>query len=189
METSLEALINGWQNGCLKSADELKARLYYHLHAVCHQHLQSHRDQIDSTYILQHLPHTGSLLHQSLIDLIPPRQSIEHQTQFNTYLSIFIRNVLRDEIRKFQAKKRTPSTVQLRHDEHERAARQDDFLALDQALQHLEKSHPQKAHIFSQHYFLGFDPKALAQQFEVSLATVYRELDAAKAFIRLKLSA
>lgn len=187
MESSLEALINGWQNGCLKSADELKARLYYHLHAVCHSHLQSYREKIDSTYILQHLPHTGSLLHQSLIDLIPPRQTLEHQTQFNTYLSLFIRNVLRDEIRKFQAKKRIPNTVPLENTDLSK--RQDDFLALDQALHHLEQNHPQKAHIFSQHYFLGFDPKVLAKQFEVSLATIYRELDTAKAFLRLKINA
>lgn len=184
MQIPLENLINGWQSGCKKSSDELKARLYYHLKHVCHLHLQSYRDEIDSTYVLQHLPHTGSLLHQSLIELIPPQATIAHETQFNAYLSVFIRNMLRDEIRKFQTKKRTPSEInstqsvdQIKH--------QEDFLALDSALNHLEKSHPQKAQIFSMHYFLGIDSKALAEQFKVSLATIYRELDAAKAFLRV----
>ncbi|MGO2371616.1 MAG: sigma-70 family RNA polymerase sigma factor [Pseudoalteromonas prydzensis] len=184
MQASLEDLINGWQNGCPQSADELKARLYYHLKQVCHVHLEGYRNEIDSTYVLQHLPHTGSLLHQSLIELIPPQQSINQQTQFNTYLSVFIRNILRDEIRKFQTLKRTPcennsaqSVDQIKH--------QEDFLALDSALNHLEKNHPQKAQIFSQHYFLGLDTSVLATHFEVSLATIYRELDAAKAFLRM----
>ncbi len=186
MQTPLEELIRGWQSGCTKSADELKARLYYHLKQICHIHLQGYRDEIDSTYVIQHLPHTGSLLHQSLIELIPPQKTIAHETQFNAYLSVFIRNVLRDEIRKFQSKKRTPNDGeppknidQLKH--------QEDFLALDSALNHLEKNHPQKAQIFSMHYFLGIENKTLAEQFKVSLATIYRELDAAKAFLRVRI--
>lgn len=184
MQLSIEQLISGWQNGCTQSANELKARLYYHLKQVCHGHLKSYRSEIDSTYILQHLPNTGSLLHQSLMELIPPQQSINHQTQFNTYLSVFIRNILRDEIRKFQTLKRTPKTEKIQQ-QNDQLKHQEDFLALDSALNHLEKNHPQKAQIFSQHYFLGLDTKVLAKQFKVSLATIYRELDAAKAFLRM----
>jgi len=186
MGTPLEELINGWQEGCSKSSDELKARLYYHLKKVCHEHLQSYRDEIDSTYVIQHLPHTGSLLHQSLLELIPPQKTIVHETQFNAYLSVFIRNMLRDEIRKFQSKKRTPNDNEPRQN-IDLLKHQEDFLALDSALNQLEKNHPQKAQIFSMHYFLGIDTNELAQQFKISLATVYRELDAAKAFLRLKI--
>jgi RNA polymerase sigma factor (TIGR02999 family) len=186
MQTPLEELINGWQTGCSKSSYELKARLYYHLKNVCHEHLQSYRGQIDSTYVIQHLPHTGSLLHQSLIELIPPQKTIAQETQFNAYLSVFIRNVLRDEIRKFKTIKRTPNTDEQIQD-IDLLKHQEDFLALDSALNQLEKNHPQKAQIFSMHYFLGIDTNALAQQFKISLATVYRELDAAKAFLRLKI--
>ncbi|MFY8328605.1 RNA polymerase sigma factor [Pseudoalteromonas sp. ZZD1] len=186
MQTPLEELIDGWQSGCAKSTNELKARLYYHLKQVCHVHLQSYRDEIDSTYVIQHLPHTGSLLHQSLIELIPPQKTLEHETQFNAYLSVFIRNVLRDEIRKFQSKKRTPIGDEAAQGESH-LKHQEDFLALDSALNHLEKNHPQKAQIFSMHYFLGIDSKALAEQFKISLATTYRELDAAKAFLRMRI--
>jgi len=186
MQTPLEDLINGWQSGCLQSSDELKARLYYHLKQVCHTHLQHYRKDIESTYVLKHLPHTGSLLHQSLIELIPPQQSITHETQFNAYLSLFIRNLLRDEIRKFKTLKRTPNNKPPEHIK-DQLKHQEDFLALDSALNHLEKSHPQKAQIFSMHYFLGIDTTSLAEQFKISLATVYRELDAAKAFLRMKI--
>ncbi|OUS74124.1 hypothetical protein B5G52_01900 [Pseudoalteromonas sp. A601] len=184
MQTPLEKLIHGWQSGCTKSADELKSRIYYHLKQICHVHLQSYRDDIDSTYVIQHLPHTGSLLHQSLIELIPPQKTLAHETQFNAYLSVFIRNVLRDEIRKFQSKKRIPNDVDAAQEDSQ-LKHQENFLALDSALNHLEKNHPQKAQIFSMHYFLGIDSKALAEQFKVSLATIYRELDAAKAFLRV----
>lgn len=184
MQLPIEQLITGWQNGCTQSANELKARLYYHLKQVCHSHLQNYRGEIDSTYVLQHLPNTGSLLHQSLMELIPPQQSISQKTQFNAYISVFIRNILCDEIRKFQALKRTPNAEKIQQ-QSDQLKHQEDFLALDSALNHLEKDHPQKALIFSQHYFLGIDTSALAEQFDVSLATVYRELDAAKAFLRL----
>jgi RNA polymerase sigma factor (TIGR02999 family) len=184
MNTSLSTLISGWQSGCQTSTNKLKAHIYYHLKEVCSSHLSECKKDIDSTYVLKNLPNTISLLHQSLIDLVPPNQSLKQQTQFNTYLSIFIRNILHDEIRRAKAQKRTPNNaIETINNNDEKY--HDDFIALNSAINHLEKSHPKKAKIFSLHYFLGLEPQVLATQFEISLSSIYRELDSAKAFLRL----
>lgn len=181
----LNDLIDKWQEGCEQSTQLLKKLTYDHLKSVCHQHLQHQKQGIDSTYILNNLPSTTSLLHQSLIELVPPKTSLKQQTQFNHYLSIFIRNLLKDEIRKLQAKKRTPINVSDEHHSEKSLQKQELFIALDSALNLLEQSHPRKAQVFSMHYFLGMAPDEVATTMEASVATIYRELDAAKAFIRI----
>ncbi len=178
------SLLNNWQNNCLDSEKKLKALVYQHLKEVCRSHLSNYKKQIDATFVINNLPTTTCLLHQSLIELIPPNYSVEHKTQFNRYLSLFIRNLLIDEIRKIKASKRTPVTYS---DESFNEASPEHYLSLNSALTLLEKQHPEKADIFSQHYFLGLEPKQLAEQLNISKATVYRELDAAKAFIRVNI--
>lgn len=180
----LNDLIDKWQEGCEQSTQLLKKLTYDHLKSVCHQHLQHQKQAIDSTFILNNLPSTTSLLHQSLIELVPPKASLKQQTQFNHYLSIFIRNLLKDEIRKLQAKKRTPVTLLKAKEGEKTLKQQEQFIALDSALSLLEQSHPRKAQVFSMHYFLGMAPEELAKTMEASVATIYRELDAAKAFLR-----
>ncbi|QTL37800.1 RNA polymerase sigma factor [Pseudoalteromonas viridis] len=176
------ALLAKWQRGCEESEKKLKALVYYHLKCVCSSHLKEYKKQVDATFILDQLPNTTCLLHQSLMELVPPSYGLEHKTQFNRYLSLFIRNMLRDEIRKLNAQKRTPPYYWT---EEATDAPPDQYLALDSALSQLAKQHPTKADIFSQHYFLGLEPEQLAQQLNISTATVYRELKAAKAFIRV----
>ncbi|MEJ6476159.1 RNA polymerase sigma factor [Pseudoalteromonas piscicida] len=176
------ALLANWQKDCKESEKKLKALVYNHLKNVCSSHLKAHKKQLDATFILNNLPNTTCLLHQSLMELIPPNYGIEHQTQLNRYLSLFIRNVLRDEIRKLKAQKRTPPPYWV---EEATEASPDQYLALDNALSQLAKQYPTKADIFSQHYFLGLQAEQLAEQLNISKATVYRELEAAKAFIRV----
>ncbi|MCF6442924.1 ECF-type sigma factor [Pseudoalteromonas luteoviolacea] len=175
-------LITHWQSGCKKSEKKLKALVYYHLKKVCSSHLKVHKEQIDATFILNNLPNTTCLLHQSLMELLPPSYGIDHKAQLNRYLSLFVRNMLQDEIRKLNAQKRTPPSYS---PEEATDASPDQYLALDNALSQLAKQHPTKADIFSQHYFLGLRPEQLAHQLNISTATVYRELKAAKAFIRV----
>ncbi|MBE0351883.1 RNA polymerase sigma factor [Pseudoalteromonas lipolytica] len=178
------SLLNKWQNNCKESEKKLKALVYLHLKEVCRSHLNSYKQQIDATYILNNLPTTTCLLHQSLLELIPPNYTVDHKTQFNRYLSLFIRNLLVDEIRKVTASKRTPIEYT---EENFNEASPEHYLALDNALKLLEKQHPKKADIFSQHYFLGLEAEQLASQLNISKSTVYRELDAAKAFIRVNI--
>ncbi|MEI5640599.1 MULTISPECIES: ECF-type sigma factor [unclassified Pseudoalteromonas] len=176
------ALLTNWQRDCKESEEKLKVLVYNHLKKVCSAHLHNYKAQIDATFILNNLPNTTCLLHQSLMELVPPSYGVEHKTQFNRYLSLFVRNMLRDEIRKLKAQKRTPPT--LKHNEAIDAP-PEQYLALDSALSQLAKQHPVKADIFSQHYFLGLKAEELAAQLDISKATVYRELEAAKAFIRM----
>lgn len=182
---NLNDLIDKWQDGCEQSSKMLKKLTYDHLKLVCREHLQDQKQAIDSTFILNNLPNTTSLLHQSLIELVPPKTSLKQKTQFNQYLSIFIRNLLKDEIRKLQAAKRTPINVSEECDNENNLQQQEKFIALDRALNLLAQSHPRKAEVFSMHYFLGLTPEEIAHTMEVSVATIYRELDAAKAFIRI----
>ncbi|WP_162558622.1 ECF-type sigma factor [Saliniradius amylolyticus] len=178
-------LIKEWGNGCERSSNTLKTLLYYHLKQVCQAHLERSREEIDVTSILNHLPHTTSLLHQALIELVPPGMDIEEERQLNNYLSLFIRNLLKDEIRKLSAKKRTPKDIV--NEQLCDLDAQERFMALDSAMVILESERPRAAEAFSLRYFLGYDVEEIARFIESSLATAYRELSIAQAFLRAKI--
>lgn len=181
----LMELLAGWENGCEDSTNQLKTLLYHHLKQVCRSHLEHYRGDIDATHIINNLSHTTSLLHQVLLQLVPPGMTINEERRLNNYLSLFIRNVLRDEIRKLQAKKRTPDApIQSVPDE---LASQERFIALDSALSRLKSERPQAAEVFSMRYFLGFEIKEIAQYIDCSMATAYRELALAQAFLRTQI--
>ena len=175
-------LLSQWQNNCKESEKKLKVLIYQHLKKICRSQLKDYQAQDNATFLLNNLPNTTCLLHQSLIELIPPNYAIEQKAQLNRYLSLFVRNLLCDEVRKLKAKKRTPPQ---QYFESTNEASPDQYLALDSALSQLAKQHPSKANIFSQHYFLGLKAEQLAEQLNISRATVYRELESAKAFIRI----
>ena len=175
-------LLNKWQNNCKRSEETLKILIYDHLKKICKTHLQSHRTQVEVSFIANNLSTTTCLLHQSLLELVPPNYTIEHKAQFNRYLSLFVRNLLLDEVRKLSTQKRTPQQLEETDDLY---SSPEAYIAIERALTKLDSLHPAKADIFSQHYFLGLDTEQLAQQLGISKSTVYRQLETAKAFIKV----
>jgi RNA polymerase sigma factor (TIGR02999 family) len=63
----------------------------------------------------------------------------------------------------------------------------DDLLALEEALQELERLDPRQAKLVESRFFGGLDVVETAELLEVSEATVHREWRAAKAWLKLKL--
>lgn len=63
----------------------------------------------------------------------------------------------------------------------------DELLALDQALQELERLEPRQARLVESRFFGGLDVMETAELLEVSEATVHREWRAAKAWLKLRL--
>jgi RNA polymerase sigma factor (TIGR02999 family) len=63
----------------------------------------------------------------------------------------------------------------------------EELLALDEALQELERLEPRQAMLVESRFFGGLDVVETAELLEVSEATVHREWRAAKAWLKLKL--
>jgi RNA polymerase sigma factor (TIGR02999 family) len=63
----------------------------------------------------------------------------------------------------------------------------DELLALDQALQELERLEPRQAMLVESRFFGGLDVMETAQLLDVSEATVNREWRAAKAWLKIRL--
>jgi RNA polymerase sigma factor (TIGR02999 family) len=63
----------------------------------------------------------------------------------------------------------------------------DKLLALDEALQELERLEPRQARLVESRFFGGLDVMETAELLEISEATVHREWRAAKAWLKLRL--
>jgi RNA polymerase sigma factor (TIGR02999 family) len=63
----------------------------------------------------------------------------------------------------------------------------DELLALEEALQELERLEPRQAMLVESRFFGGLDVMETAELLEISEATVHREWRAAKAWLKLKL--
>jgi RNA polymerase sigma factor (sigma-70 family) len=67
------------------------------------------------------------------------------------------------------------------------AFRGEELLALEEALQELERLAPRQAKLVEGRFFGGMDTLETAELLEVSEATVHREWRAAKAWLKVKL--
>jgi RNA polymerase sigma factor (TIGR02999 family) len=99
-----------------------------------------------------------------------------------------MRQVLIEAARRRNASKRGPAAAM----EIDIAAPEvpvggDEMLALDEALQELERLEPRQAVLVESRFFGGLDVLETAQLLEISEATVHREWRAAKAWLKLRL--
>lgn len=177
-------LIQAWQQGDNDSGEQLKASIYHHLKNITQQQRLKLNGNLNAG--IEQLPQTTVLLHEALLNFFPPNTQLDTIYKLNNYLALFIRNFLIDEIRKISTKKRggeillTQLTGLNFHQEQ-----LDEYFTFERAIVSLEQQHPHKSNLISLHYFLGLNKSQLAQQFNVSERTIYRELCAAKAYIKV----
>ena len=75
-------ILNHWViNNDLKSANQLRSIIYYHLKGIVKKQLVN---KGSSGSLLEQLPNTTSLLHEALIQLSPPSEMFDGREQFFT---------------------------------------------------------------------------------------------------------
>lgn len=132
---------------------------------------------------------TTSLVHEAFLKLAGGRQpSYEDRSHFYGIASRMMRQVLVDTARARGAQKRDGLEVEFSglHDFGARPNRA--VAALDDALQHLEKTDPLKGQIIEMRYFGGMTVEELSEALSKPVHTVRRELRLAQAWLRKEMS-
>ena len=114
----------------------------------------------------------------------------ENRAQFLAYASTAMRRILVDHARARGAQKRKANRQQLEFDEALVAAseQRDDFLRLNEALDELAEMDPRSGRIVEMRYFGGMSHSEVAAALEVSLSTVKRDWETAKAWLLCEIS-
>jgi RNA polymerase sigma factor (TIGR02999 family) len=175
------------QAGKHEAWDALIARVYSDLHALAHQQMEGERDW--------HVLQTTALVNEAYLRLVhDPSERMANRSHFFGAAARAMRRVLVDEARHRKALKRgggrLPLSIsQLMDQEQVIDAPRDDFddlELLDRALKSFENKPSQrdKSKIVELRFFVGLTNEQAADVLGLSVATVKRDWEFARAWLR-----
>ena len=180
---SVTTLLSRWKSGDSAALQALIPIVYDELHRLARAQIRSER----SDHTLQ----STALVNEAYLRLIGQESGqINSRAHFLGVAAHVMRQVLIDYARARHALKRDGgSKVELSEDDHPFLEAADvDIIALDEALTELANLDPDLCRIVEMRYLGGLSVQATADAMGVSLATVKRELAAARAWLSRELS-
>ena len=172
-------MLRDWRNGDQEALGKLIPMVYDELRRQAAGYLRRER----SGHTLQ----TTALIHEAYLRLIN-QQNIDWQNRAHFYAiaARLMRQILVDHARKRQATKRGGSRLKIPLEEAMviSSGRDVDLVALDEALTRLAALDPQQSRIVELRYFSGLSVEETAEALGVSLRTVRRDWNVAKAWLR-----
>lgn len=177
-------LLREWSGGRQEARDELLGLVYEPLRAIASRHLHRERDN--------HTLQPTALVNELYLKLVGQRSvAWNDRAHFFAVAAQVMRRILVDHARRKKSDKRggdmIPVTIGAALD---LAAAEDfDVVALDVALENLEKIFPQQSRIVELRFYGGLTIDETAEVLGVSAATISREWTMARAWLRRELSA
>jgi RNA polymerase sigma factor (TIGR02999 family) len=171
-------LLRQWTDGDAQALHRLVPLVYKELRHLAGRHLRHERDG-------HTLQRTG-LVHEVFLRLSSDHAvQWESRAQFFGLASKLMRHVLVDHARARRADKRGGGVTLLPLEDADAVGAADtlDILALDQALQRLERLDPQQSQVVELRFFGGLSVDETAATLGVSAATVKREWSCARAWL------
>jgi RNA polymerase sigma factor (TIGR02999 family) len=132
---------------------------------------------------------TRSIVHEAYINIVSSNTQIENSNQLLYLTSIAMRNIIIDNARAWHAKKRGENNFDIPIDQISLVSvqRNDELLALDEALNQLRKTNERLVDIVICRFFGGLTQDETAKSLGISVATIKREWTLAKALLFQKL--
>jgi RNA polymerase sigma factor (TIGR02999 family) len=182
MPGDITELLSQWQHGHPSALAKLIPIVYTELRNLARAHLRRHRKQS----LLQ----PTALVHEAWLKL-EHRQDLDlpSRTQFYALAARVIRDVLVDHCRRQRAAKRGGSEIRVELEDANPAqnARQLDLLVLDDAIRRLGQIKQRYTHILELRFFAGLNIGETAEALQISHATVEREWNFARSWLRREL--
>jgi RNA polymerase sigma factor (TIGR02999 family) len=174
-------LLRRWEEGDAAALDQLIPLMYERMRQLARQRLRSEPDASLNT--------TG-LVHEAYLRLVDsPAVRVQDRGHFLGLASRVMRHLLVDHARARRAEKRGLGVAPVQLDEAtwipDHAV--EPVIELDQALERLARMDDRRSRILEQRYFGGLSLEEIAEALDVSLATVKRELRAARAWLAVEL--
>jgi RNA polymerase sigma factor (TIGR02999 family) len=177
-------LLREWSGGRQEARDELLGLVYEPLRAIASRHLHREREG--------HTLQPTALVNELYLKLVGQRSvAWNDRAHFYAVAAQVMRRILVDHARRKKSDKRggdmIPVTIGAALD---LAANETfDVVALDVALENLEKIFPQQARVVELRFYAGLTIDETASVLGVSPATISREWTMARAWLRRELSA
>jgi RNA polymerase sigma factor (TIGR02999 family) len=178
----LTQLLQNLQTGDRETMNVLIPLVYDELKKLARAHLRRENKAVP----LQ----TTALVHEAFLKLAGSRHpSYENRAHFYGIASRLMRQVLVDTARARGAEKRGPAQEVVLADVPDWGPQPDrSLLALDDALQWLEKTDPRKGQLIEMRYFGGMTAEESAMALSMPVHLVRRELRLAQAWLRKEMA-
>ncbi|MBA2503513.1 MAG: sigma-70 family RNA polymerase sigma factor [Pyrinomonadaceae bacterium] len=180
VEHEVTGLLQRWSDGDKEALDRLVPLVYDELRRAARRYM---RDE-NNNHTLQ----TTALVNEVYLRLVDQKQTRwQNRAHFFGIAAGMMRRILVDHARrrKYQKRGGDAAFVQLSLREAEAFAREEDLdlLKLDEALTELAKLDPRRSRVVELRFFAGLDMKETAEALHVSIATVLRDWNMAKAWL------
>ena len=180
----ITVLLQEWSSGKREALDELLPIVYDELHKQARRYLRRERQD--------HTLQTTALIHEAYLKLIDQRNvDWQNRTHFFAIAAQMMRRILVDHARTKHREKRGGDDVKLPLDEailvvvNEKNV---DLMALDEALNRLEKIDEQQTRVVELRYFSGLSLEETAEALKISRATAARDWAMAKSWLHRELT-
>jgi RNA polymerase sigma-70 factor, ECF subfamily len=176
-------LLGELRRGDRNARDELVTLVYPELRRIAAHYLRQERPD--------HTLRPTGLVHEVYMRLIGPEHANwQNRAHFFAAVARDMRHLLVEYARARNAKKRSGANVRISLNDVEAAAdaREADLLALDQALSRLESIDPRASQIVELRFFTGLSERETAEALEISISTLKRDWNFAKAWLFDQLS-
>jgi RNA polymerase sigma factor (TIGR02999 family) len=176
------ALLGDWSRGNQSALNQLLPLVYAELRRIAARQLRGER--------VNHTLQPTALVHEAYLRLVDQRQVDWHgRAHFFGVAAQIMRRILVDHARRHAAAKRGDGVQSVSIDDAKEVASSGELpiLALDRALDRLEKVDPELARIVELRAFGGLSIEEAAHVLNVSPSTVKREWRTAKAWLTREL--
>jgi RNA polymerase sigma factor (TIGR02999 family) len=176
------ALLHAWSDGDIGARDRLMASIYGELRRRAAAHLRRERPD--------HTLQPTALVHEAYLRLVDQRAPWHNRGQFFGVASQIMRRILVDRARARKMNKRSGQWARVTLDDAQAVtpAVDVDVLDLDAALTELATFDSRKSQIAELRFFTGLSLEETGRELGVSLATVERDWQAARAWLFKTLS-
>jgi RNA polymerase sigma-70 factor, ECF subfamily len=176
-------LLGDWSGGDERALEKLIPLVQPELHRLAHYYMSRER--------AGHTLQTTALLDEAYLRLVDdPGRNWQNRTHFVASAAQLMRRIMVDHARERHSLKRGGGAAKVTLDEAALVteARSEELLALDEALERLAAQDPRKSQIVELRYFGGLSASEMAEFLDLSLRTVEREWNMAKAWLYRALS-
>jgi RNA polymerase sigma-70 factor (ECF subfamily) len=181
---TITQLLVAWNQGDQQALDQLTPLVYRELHRLAHGYMAGER----RGHVLQ----TTALVNEAFVRLVDWQQvEWQNRAHFFGVAATLMRHILVQFAREQQAAKRGGQAIQVSLSEAaDLGARNNpDLVALDDALNTLEKLDSRQARTVELRFFGGLSLEEAAEVLQVSLSTVRRDWRMAQAWLHQQLNA
>lgn len=180
--TQVTQLLRDWRNGDQAAFERLLPLVYDELRRLAGHYLRGERQG--------HTLQSAALVHEAYLQLLGQEIDWQNRAHFLGVAAQAMRRVLVDYARSRNYQKRGGQVVHVEIDAAATVAlsQAGELVALDDALQGLEKLDPRKSRVVELRYFGGLSVEETAEVLGVSVPTVVRDWNTAKAWLRREMS-